>query len=161
MASLKWSQVDLEGKSLRLPASNTKTYEERVLPIADELLQVLLKLRLKSESEYVFSTRPGKPLTRDLRRDLLADCKRAGIDTTGVCIHSFRYTFASRLFDLGYSVPEVQKLTGHRNSSVLLKIYSKALDERKRRAVNGLFEKKGRNAGTSAATEEKPVAVSA
>lgn len=82
-----------------------------------------------------------------------------------VCIHSLRYTFASRLFDLGYSVPEVQKLTGHKNTAVLLEVCSKALDERKREAANALSEGKGDQDGTGdrepGHNRESKVAVSA
>lgn len=144
MEQCQWSWIDLEGRSIRFPATNTKTYTEKVVPIADELATVLSALKLKSRGKYVFAQRNGKPVHSGLNKAFRADIKRAGIGPKDVCIHSLRYTFASRLFDLGFSVPEVQKLTGHKNSAVLLEVYSKALDERKRQAVNALFEETGR-----------------
>ena len=65
--------------------------------------------------------------------------ERAGIDPRGVCLHSMRYTFASRLFEQGYSLPEVQKLTGHKTTRVLLEIYAQATGERENEMVESLF----------------------
>lgn len=49
-------------------------------------------------------------------------CARLGIDD--LHLHDLRHEGISRLFEMGYSVPEVQRVSLHRNPAVLLKTYT-------------------------------------
>ena len=40
--SLRWTQVDLENRTIRLEPGETKNDEARIIPVAGELLDMLL-----------------------------------------------------------------------------------------------------------------------
>jgi integrase len=60
VAQLKWTDVDLKSKLLRIPADRTKNYDEHQLPLSDYLEELLTRRSkeneaLEKKSEYVFS----------------------------------------------------------------------------------------------------------
>ena len=54
---------------------------------------------------------------------LMRDCRRAGIDTTRVGIHSLRKTFITDLFRAGVNIRVVQRLARHARIEQTLAVY--------------------------------------
>ena len=81
---LKWSQVDLAERIIRLNAGETKNKEGRVIPLAKDVLEVLrmqreIRDRYWSDSPWVFFRHAtGEPL-KDFRGGWEAACKKAGL----------------------------------------------------------------------------------
>lgn len=107
IAQLEWSDFDFENKLLRLPAEKTKTQRARILPLRDDLYQVLLHrkgrfprpLRFTLEALRVkfqrLMIKIGRPLPK------------------GEGLHSMRRTFATSLLRSGVDLKTVSELLGH------------------------------------------------
>ena len=84
----KWSEIDIEAREWRIPASRMKTNAEHRVPLSDTALAVLERvLPLRDSSDLVFPSVRG----RELSNMTLTKCLRtAGIDAVP---HGFRTSF--------------------------------------------------------------------
>jgi integrase len=125
--NLKWSEVNFkEGFIL---VRDSKNYESRTITLHHKLIEVLLTLRDKSQSEYVFEGR--KSTTHSWGTAL----KKSGIPHCR--FHDLRHTFATRLVMKGADLVTVQELMGHKNVT-MTKRYSHPTPEHKKQAVERL-----------------------
>jgi integrase len=112
-AGLRWADVDLESRIIRLRGGKTGA---RVVPLglsAVELLAAARPADAKPESYVCPGEKPAAPFVGidRVRRVLYG---RAGIDGPGRDLHSLRTTFSSIAADAGYSEIIVAALLGHR-----------------------------------------------
>ncbi|MGH9392882.1 MAG: tyrosine-type recombinase/integrase [Terriglobales bacterium] len=85
-----------------------KDYEERMVPIPAELVELLKALPRKAN--WVFPTTSGGRETH-LLRALKSIAKNA--DVADATLHKFRHTYATRLLESGADIVTVQRLMGH------------------------------------------------
>lgn len=152
-------QVDRHGN-----LSPTKTDESaRTVPIPPQLARILVdhmqQSRHSRPSDFVFSTRTGRPFSqrnigRALRNAQRNASNDAGEPTFPVLhatddsghpvpvphgavpsMHSFRHTVASRALLAGESVDEVAFLLGHRDANVTRAVYLRELSDARRRTM--------------------------
>jgi site-specific recombinase XerD len=118
LANVKWSDVDLEKKVVRVSRKDgfvPKTDNaERAIPLNDKLLSALKDIKEgKDSSAYVFTSPEGNQLKE---RNTLKVCKKIA-DTAGIpgraFLHKFRHTFATHLVMGRVPIERVQKLLGH------------------------------------------------
>jgi integrase len=137
LGHLAWSDVDLQGATLRITAKDgfaPKDYEEREIPLPPDLVRILRKL--SKDSDWVFSSRNGSRLGRnEMLRRLKKVAERGGIKNT--TLHKFRHTYATRLLEDGCDIVTVQHLLGHSDLKTTRK-YLSPDQERARKAVNRL-----------------------
>jgi integrase len=110
IAKLKWKDVDLRKKTIRL--WHSKTDNETSLGMMTRVHELLTR-RLQNRDngkEYVFTAEDGGPRKYSPNAFVNA-VRRAGIE--GITLHKLRKTFASRLAQNGASVQEIQQLLGH------------------------------------------------
>jgi integrase len=125
--NLEWAEVNFkEGFIL---VRDSKNYESRTITLHPKLREVLLTLRDKSQSEYVFEGR--KSTTHSWGTAL----KKSGIPHCR--FHDLRHTFATRLVMKGADLVTVQELMGHKNIT-MTKRYSHPTPEHKKQAVERL-----------------------
>ena len=106
--TLRWAEVDLEARELRL--SDTKT-GARTVPLSPEAVAVLAAIpRLKDNPHVIPGKKPGAPM-RNLNDPWKLICRRAGIED--MRLHDCRHSFASRALALGEGLPAIGKLLGH------------------------------------------------
>jgi integrase len=134
---LTWRDVDLTAATLRVSGEgkagfSPKDYEERVIPLPPDLVDLLSGLPRRAE--WVFPNRNGNRLNHLLRR-LQSIATRAGI--AGGTLHKFRHTYGTRLLERGADIVTVQKLMGHSDLKTTEK-YLNPEDGLKRQAVNRL-----------------------
>jgi integrase len=115
MMSLEWMDVSLDRRVITVRATNTKTLQARVVPVADRLAVALSELPRSDESLLVFGD------LGDCKRSFRTACRIAGI--SGLRFHDLRATFATRLISAGMQVAEVAKITGHTNLQTLYAHY--------------------------------------
>ncbi len=106
--NLRWDEVDLEARELRLP--DTKV-GPRTIALSREAAEVLAAVPRVEGNPFVI---PGKVRGRPMRN--LNDpwdevCRRAGLKD--VRLHDCRHSFASRALALGESLPMIGRLLGH------------------------------------------------
>jgi integrase len=121
-------RVSGEGKEGFSP----KDYEERVVPIQPELVELLGKL--PRHAKWVFPTRAGNRHTHLLRRlkEIAAAAK-----VNHATLHKFRHTYATRLLESGSDIVTVQRLMGHSDLDTT-KQYLDPDEKLKRSAVSKL-----------------------
>ena len=106
--NLRWDEVDLEARELRLP--DTKV-GPRTIILSQEAAAVLAAVSRIEGNPFVI---PGKVRGRPMRN--LNDpweevCRRAGLED--VRLHDCRHSFASRALALGEPLPMIGRLLGH------------------------------------------------
>ncbi|PYS82488.1 MAG: hypothetical protein DMF67_12505 [Acidobacteria bacterium] len=134
---LRWTEVDWSRNFIHV--INTKTGKSRIIPLNDATRAVLRQQQERSQSEFVFvSPRTGARL-RNLRNGFGKACEDAKV--FNFHFHDLRHTFASRLADVGVDAFTIAELMGH-STLEMTKRYTHATDERKRKAVAALGQKR-------------------
>ena len=106
--TLRWEDVHLEAKELRLP--DTKT-GPRAVPLAPAAAKVLAELpRVPGNPWVIAGRKPGVHLS-NFHVYWYRVRARAGLED--VRLHDLRHSFASRALALGESLPMIGKLLGH------------------------------------------------
>lgn len=106
---LRWTDVDLEARELRLSDSKTGP---RAVPLSPAAVSVLEGLIRSAETEWVL---PGKiPGTHLNKLGNAWRRLRVRADLQDVRLHDLRHSFASTALALGESLPMIAKLLGHR-----------------------------------------------
>ena len=115
--SLTWDRIDMEKRFIQLEASDTKDNEPRVIPICDELLDVLRRQPKALHHNYVFTFR-GQPITSNFKRSLMRACEKAEIPygrklKGGFTFHDLRHTFNTYMRKAGVPESVIMQITGH------------------------------------------------
>lgn len=107
--SLRWSDVDLFGRSITIRAFNCKTERERKVPMTGRVRAELMALPGKSADALVFG------ISCSVKKSFSSAREAAGLPD--VRFHDLRHTAATRLARGGMSLPEVARILGHRQLS--------------------------------------------
>jgi integrase len=111
LLKLVWSDVDLERRTIRIRAFNSKTMRERTVGVTLRLQSILDEMRAprsKPES-FVF----GMPDHEWFSAKRVWTSARKAAALSDLCFHDLRHTAASRLAQK-MSLSEVGKILGHR-----------------------------------------------
>jgi integrase len=120
LTTLRWSDVDLPGRTIRIRAYHTKTARARSVPISERLFHELQRLYSeRSDLDAVGGLIFG--ITDNCKKSWKSACKDAGIE--GLRIHDLRATFITRLIDAGMEVAETAKISGHTQLQTLYDRY--------------------------------------
>jgi integrase len=114
IANLRWDQVDLERRVLRLCQGETKNDEPRVVPLNAEIVQMLGMLPRKSK--FVF---PGKRVDRplsNLRKSWTKACKSACLE--GTRFHDLRRSGVRNMRRAGVAREVIMRVSGHKTESM-------------------------------------------
>lgn len=116
--SLEWKDVDFDYGQIHVRAENSKTHQDRYIPIDNKLFSVLDKLKAENgSSQYIFnyynkSRKEYHPYT-DIVKPFIKARKKAGLNY--VHFHDLRHTFATRCVKAGVDLFSLMKLLGHSN----------------------------------------------
>ena len=106
--TLKWADVDLKARELRLQHSKTGA---KVIPFGKTAAAILKGIEKLDDNPYVITgKKPGSHLT-DLQHPWRRIRSKAALD--GVRIHDLRHSYASGALALGEGLPMIGKLLGH------------------------------------------------
>ena len=109
MLSLKWQEVDLEQRLIRVRFSKSK--RSRYIPINDALLEVLKAVPRWDDCEFVFANPDTHHRWFDIKVAWAFTLRRSKV--RNFRFHDLRHTFASRLVQSGVQIQVVQELLGH------------------------------------------------
>jgi integrase len=104
---LKWANVDLAKREITLLVSNTKTEQERCVPITARLLIELQRLHSASGGDPEQRVFPYS----DIKNSFAAACTAAKV--AGFRLHDARHTTISRLVAQGIAPAEAMRISGH------------------------------------------------
>lgn len=117
--ALRWSDVDFETKQISVSRSwnskngykSTKSQKTRIVPISDELLVFLKKLKLQRSQEEFVLPHLYEWQRGDAAEVLRGFCKLLGI--TQIRFHDLRATFITNLLARGTPLVQVMAIVGH------------------------------------------------
>lgn len=111
---LKWSDINLTGRTIRIQATNTKTLKPRLVPISARLRDTLAELRANHlrPNSLVFGG-------ADFKTSFNKACSDAKL--TDVHFHDLRHTAITRMLEKGISPPLVMKIAGHTQQKTFLR----------------------------------------
>jgi integrase len=119
---IEWSQVDLDGGTIRLEEEQTKGDEARTLPLPPSLIMMLIDVEPKSGRVFDGT---------NLRKEWTKACAAAGLGTltpvegrpydpiySGLTLHDFRRSAVRNLIDAGVPERVAMSISGHKTRSV-------------------------------------------
>jgi integrase len=136
--SLTWPKVDLKNRFIRLEAADTKDRQPRIVPICNELYDILKTIPKALHDEHVFLYN-GKPV-RDIRTGLKKACKDSGISygrdqRNGFVFQDLRRCFNIYMRKTGIAEPAIMGMTRH-STREKFEEYNKIDEEDIKHAVN-------------------------
>lgn len=114
--SLRWEDVQIERRRLRVPDSKTGAKNIELNPTAIDLLQRLI--RVDGNPYVIVGRRTGRRLI-DLQRPWQKI--RAAANLSDVRIHDLRHSFASIAIKNGHSIHELSVLLGHHSITTTMR----------------------------------------
>lgn len=121
--SLKWDQIDLNQKTIRL--TDTKSGDPRTIPISTLMSKVFRKYEFgwgrekeikKERIPHVFLNRYGTNRIKDFRGAWKTTCKKAGSE--GRRFHDLRRSAVRNMVRSGVSENTAMKISGHKTRSI-------------------------------------------
>ena len=148
LLALRWKHIDFKNDLIRVRetvyeglfgAPKTKS-SRRDVPMSQPVREALVTQRnetAETQSEQlVFASRNGTPINPKnlLRRVLQPACRKLNLPV--ISWHSFRHTHATLLGEVGESLRTAQAILGHSDLKTTLNVYTHAIPESQRRAVD-------------------------
>lgn len=134
--NLEWSEVDTDGRLIRIPLGKMKARRLHVVPLADQALAILEELKpLTGEGKYCFPglQSPDRPMSENT---INAALRRLGYDTQSEqSAHGFRSSFSTMAHGSGLFRPEVVEVQlAHKHGDAVRLAYDRGdfLDERRK-----------------------------
>ena len=110
LLSLKWEQVNLERREVRLTV--TKSKRPRVVPLSDRAVAIFVAAAPDDQgSLYVFTNPETRDRYRNISRGFRSACRRAGLED--MRFHDLRHTFGSWAVQSGADLYRISRILGH------------------------------------------------
>jgi len=126
LCAAEWSEIDLVAKEWRIPAERMKMRRQHIVPLADQVIQILKELEPYSGGgKYVFPSfkTDDKPISS---LAMLAAIRRMGYDKHELCTHGFRGMASTLLNELGYNWDWVERQLAHNERNSVRAAYNHA-----------------------------------
>lgn len=124
LVNIKRNSVDLKAGFIALESANTKTKKGRTVPISTKttkLLREYMNITSDYDTEFLFLTYEGEPLSDNTVRKNLAEIGEKARVTKRVSPHTFRHTGALFYVLNGGDPFSLQKILGHSDMSMVRK----------------------------------------
>lgn len=138
-ASLKWTDIDLKAKTLRLKGDRTKNHEDHYLPLSDYLEKLLQRRRNEYllKSEYVFPGRSNEMHLVEIKRAVEQVRKVSKVEFMA---HDLRRTFLTIGESLDIPYYALKRLANHKDGNDVTSGYIKADVERLRQPMQQITD---------------------
>jgi integrase len=115
IAGMRWAEIDINSRTLTLPAGRSKNNREHVLPLSDPVLEILRTLPAIG-GKYVFTINGSAPVKGFAFAKRRLDAALS-TDIPPWTLHDLRRTFASGCARLGLDLHVVEKCLNHVSGS--------------------------------------------
>ena len=147
LLGLKWEDIDLErgtiqvrrqiaridGEVVEAPLKTKNSY--RSVSIGHDAVEILKEQRRKTNSEYVFPSSTGGPISPDSVLHMLHRVlERAGLPR--IRFHDMRHTFATVALQNGVDIKTVSGMLGHYSAGFTLDTYAHVTTQAQRQAAD-------------------------
>ena len=147
LLGLKWEDIDLaqgiihvrrqitriDGKIVEAPLKTKNSY--RSVSIGQDAVEILKEQQRRTNSEYVFPSPTGGPISPDsVLKMLHRVLKRAGLPE--IRFHDMRHTFATVALQNGVDIKTVSGMLGHYSAGFTLDTYAHVTTAAQRQAAN-------------------------
>ena len=109
LLGLRWEQVDLERREVRLTV--TKSNRPRVVPLSDRVVAILVARPRIADCPFVFINPSTGNRYKTVKRAFQTTCRRSGIED--LRFHDLRHTFASWAVQNGADLYRLSRILGH------------------------------------------------
>ena len=157
ICALKWKDISIENKALRVSAtvqrikdldgtpenktklliSDPKTYSSsRVIPLTEYTAALCMRYKAEDPEAYILTgTRTlMEPRMMQYRiKKYTAECGLAGVH-----FHTLRHTFATRCVEVGFELKSLSEILGHASPKITLERYVHTSMEMKRENMDKL-----------------------
>jgi len=132
LSGLKWSEIDLDNKIIRIESQRMKMKKPHLVPLSNQVFNILSNLRNGNlDDAFVFPSprSRSKPITAN---SLLVAIRSVGVDKDTFVTHGFRHMASTRLNELGFNADVIEVQLAHKQGGVRA-VYNQAeyLKERK------------------------------
>ena len=110
ITGLKWSNVDLHNRTLKIEAEHHKSGSSALQPMNDNVNALLRSMDVEKSSVFVFLNVDGQPIKELHRRIWYRATKAAGLE--GLRFHDLRHNWASRHAESGTDLLAIKELGG-------------------------------------------------
>lgn len=107
IAALRWKQIDLKAKRIKLHSSETKTAQGRIVPLSQEVADELEKMPRRIDGKVFGMNGPWMSMS-------FSRLTRA-LEIEDLRLHDARHSFATRLRRAGVDITTIMKIMGHRS----------------------------------------------
>jgi integrase len=144
--ALRWGRVDLLHNVIKVEESYSGRFgppktqsSRRTVPISSALRALLQnqqrRCRSTGESDLVFATSKGTPLSPKNLRNRVLEPTRKRLGLPKLSWHTFRYTHATWLSEAQVPARIAQSILGHSDVSMTLNVYTQVVPESQRIAL--------------------------
>ena len=151
LLALTWDDIDFDKKLMTIKKTSYSTKIEgkyvivvdkpktkksnRIIPLPDKLINLLILHKNNSKSDYLISTRNNTIVeVRSYQRTFDSILFKCHIKHYNY--HCLRHTFATRALELGMDIKTLSEILGHTNVSITLNRYAHSLLDYKIQEMN-------------------------
>ena len=125
----------IEGKYVIVVDKPKTKKSNRIIPLPDKLVNLLILHKNNSTSDYIISTRNNTIVeVRSYQRTFDSILSKCNIKHYNY--HCLRHTFATRALELGMDIKTLSEILGHTNVSITLNRYAHSLLDYKIQEMN-------------------------
>lgn len=130
-------QLDAHGNLKTYTKNRTVRYVRIPRPFMQKLEKYVNDQDI-GDDDFIFSSKNFSHISRRKIRELVnSHLKLANLDH--ITLHGLRHTFATRMFDKGYDVKEVQQHLGHSSMATTMKYYIHYTESKKKKDIDDLL----------------------
>ncbi|HZF31357.1 MAG TPA: site-specific integrase, partial [Gammaproteobacteria bacterium] len=133
--TLKWADVVLASETPAVVFRDTKTGDDRSIPLSRYMVALLRQLPKVAGNPYVFVGRREREPLKSPNKAWLRIRERAGLSR--VRIHDLRRTFGSWLGDAGFTSKQIGSVLGHK-TDITSRVYMQLGSDAQRQAVTAV-----------------------
>ena len=125
----------IEGKYVIVVDKPKTKKSNRIIPLPEKIINLLLIHRNNSTGDFIISTRNNKMVeVRSYQRTFASILAKCSIKHYNY--HCLRHTFATRALELGMDIKTLSEILGHTNVSITLNRYAHSLLDYKIQEMN-------------------------